>query len=237
MILTLTTLTQSALAFDHTHAKFEAFLSGAVSPEGVDYAALRGKKADLDAYLTELADANTGSFTNDQKLAFYVNAYNANTINLILTEKPASIMDLDGGKVWDTRRFGVGREQMTLNDMEHGKVRKLGDGRIHAVVNCASKGCPPLPPKPLKPEGIQGQLDAAAATWVKTNAYVMDGKVARLSKIFDWYAEDFTGKPKDQATANEKFEAGKAFVSKHGGDVSAATSFEWNDYDWKVNQR
>lgn len=237
MFLTLTTLTTGAYAFDHSHAKFEAFLAGAVSTEGVDYATLGGRKADLDAYLTSLADANVGSMSKDQQLAFYVNAYNANTINLILTEKPASIMDLDGGKVWDTRRFGVGREKLTLNDIEHGKVRKIEDGRIHAVVNCASKGCPPLPPKPLKPEGIQGQLDAAARSWVKTNAFVMDGKVARISKIFDWYAEDFTGKPKDQATANEKYEAGKKFITKYGGDVSAAQSFEWNDYDWKLNQR
>lgn len=235
MILTLTTLTASALAFDHSHGKLEELLDGAVTTEGVDYGKLAGRKADLDAYLKAVADANVTSFDKDQQLAFYVNAYNAHTLNLILTEKPASILDLDGGKVWDTRKFGVGRQNLTLNEIEHGKVRKLEDGRIHGVVNCASKGCPPLPPKPLKPEGIQGQLDEGAKRWVKTNAFVMDGSVARVSKIFDWYAEDFTGKPKDGATANEKFAAAKDFIEKHGGDLNAARSFEWNDYDWKLN--
>ena len=237
MLLTVLALAQSAFAFDHTHAAFEKFLGGAVTDAGVDYTDLTSRKDVLDGYLSEVANANADGFTKEQQLAFYVNAYNAYTINLILTEKPASILDLDGGKVWQTRKHGVARKSITLNDLEHGLIRKLEDGRIHAVVNCASKGCPPLPPKPIKPENLQTQLDDAAKRWVRTNAFKLDGSVAQLSKIFDWYAEDFTGMAKDAATNDEKFKAGAKFITKYGGDLTAAKSFEWADYSWKLNAK
>lgn len=237
MLLTVLALAQSAFAFDHTHAAFEKFLGGAVTTAGVDYTDLQTRKDVLDGYLSEVANANADGFSKEQQLAFYVNAYNAYTLNLILTEKPGSILDLDGGKVWQTRKMGVARKSMTLNDLEHGTIRKLEDGRVHAVVNCASKGCPPLPAKPLQPENLQGQLDAAAKHWVSVNAYKVDGSVAQVSKIFNWYAEDFTGMAKDQATDDEKFKAAAKFITKYGGDLTPVKSYEWADYSWKLNAK
>lgn len=228
-------LSQSALAFDHQHTHFAKFLDGAVSDAGVDYATLKGRKGLLDGYLAEVANAQSSGFSKDEQLAFYANAYNAYTVNLILTENPKSIQDLDGGKVWDQRSFDVGRQRLTLNEMEHGKVRKLTDGRAHAAVNCASKGCPPLPPQPFVPAGIQGQLDAAARRWVKVNAFSLDGSVLQLSQIFKWYGDDFVDAPPNTASEGDKQKGAIAFITKYGGDVSAHSSVEWRDYDWTMN--
>jgi hypothetical protein len=237
LLVTAGLLSQPALAFDHKHTNFAKFLDGAVSDEGVDYGMLKGRKDLLDTYLEEVANAPMSTFDKDQKLAFFVNAYNAYTINLIVTENPKSIQDLDGGKVWDQRSFPVGRQKMTLNQMEHDNVRKIENGRIHAVVNCASKGCPPLPPKPLVPEGIQAQLDDGARRWVRVNAFKLDGNVLQLSKIFQWYGDDFVDMPKGTASDEDKQKAAKAFITKYGGDVSAGTKIEWRTYDWGVNAK
>ena len=146
-----------------------------------------------------------------------------------------SIQDIAGGKVWDQRTFKVGRGSMTLNQIEHGNVRKLGDGRIHAAVNCASKGCPPLAKKPFTPGNIDAELTAGAQHWVRVNSHKLVGDVARLNKIFDWYGDDFVDMPAGTATPEDKQKAAKAFIEKYGGDLSGAKSFEWNDYDWSLN--
>lgn len=237
LLVTTGLLTAPAQAFDHTHATYGAFLDGAVTDTGVDYAMLKGRKDKLDAYLVEVANAPMSGFDKDQKLAFLVNAYNALTINLILSENPKSIMDLDGGKVWDQRSFDVGRQKLTLNQIENENIRKIENGRIHAVVNCASKGCPPLPPKPLVPTGIQAQLDDGAKRWVRTNAFKLDGSVAQLNQIFKWYGDDFVGGAPGTASEGDKQKAAAAFITKYGGDVSAAKTFEWRDYDWSVNAK
>lgn len=230
-------LSQPAMAFDHKHTNFAQFLDGAVSDAGVDYEVLKGRKDLLTTYLEEVANAPLASFTDDQKLAFYVNAYNALTINLIVTENPKSIQDLDGGKVWEQRSFAVGRKKLTLNQLENENARKMADGRIHGVLNCASKGCPPLPPKPIVPENLQGQLDDAAKRWVRTNAFALDGNVLQLSKIFQWYGDDFTGMAAGTASDEDKQKAAIAFIGKYGGDVGAHTKIEWRNYDWALNKK
>lgn len=232
--------------FDHSHAQLGTVLEGVVDARGVDYATLAGRKEALDAYLATVASADPSAFSDAQKLAFYVNAYNGYTLKTMLEAgPPASIRDLDGGKVWEVRTFPVGGASLTLNQMEHEHARKLADGRVHAVVNCASKGCPPLPPKPLVAEGLDAQLDAAAATWAATNAYALDGTTVRLSKIFDWYGDDFVAVPaeRDLAGVEGKAEQALWFLAAHVDDATKATllsgtlSADWNDYDWSLNRR
>ena len=238
MLIVAGVLSQPALAFDHQHGTFATFLGSAVSSTGtVDYTDLKGRRDVLDQYLTEVANAPASGFSKDEQLAFYTNAYNAYTISLILDENPKSIQDLDGGKVWDQRTFDVGRQKMTLNQIEHGTIRKIENGRIHAIVNCASKGCPPLPAKPITPDAIQGQLDQGARRWVNTNAFRMDGSVLQLSKIFDWYAEDFTGMAKGTASDEDKKKAGVEFVKKYGASLGDYKTIEWMDYDWSLNSK
>jgi hypothetical protein len=234
----------TAFAFDHNHAEFATFLSGAVKPSGVNYTTLKARTDVLDRYLAQVAEADPSSFSSSEKLAFYVNAYNAYTLKTMLTAgPPASIRDLDGGKVWSTRTFRVGKVDMTLDQMEHGQARKLADGRVHAVVNCASKGCPPLPAEPLRASTAQAQLDAAAAVWAKTNAFRIDGTTVSLSRVFDWFGDDFAAVKgeRDLPGIAGKEEQAVWFLARHVDAATrekllAVTGAGWADYDWALNK-
>lgn len=235
----------SALAFDHAHADLKTFLAGAVSPQGVDYGALAGRRDVLARYIEGVKTADVGGWSRAQKLSLYVNAYNAYTLQVMLDNgPPASIRDLDGGKVWTTRRFVVAGESLTLNDLEHERARPLSDGRVHAVVNCASKGCPPLPATPLTPDGQSAQLDRATRTWAATNAFTLSGTRIGLSSIFDWYAEDFTSANQgDLAGVDGKHENALWFLSRYVDDATRETLLSgtltatWQPYDWSINRR
>ena len=232
-------------SFDHRHTALGTFLSGAVSTQGIDYGTLKGRRTTLEQYLKGVQSAETTTWSNREKLALYVNAYNAYTLQVMLDNGPPnSILDLDGGKVWDTRKFVVAGETLTLNEMEHQRARKLGDGRVHAVVNCASKGCPPLPPTPLTATGQTRQLDAATRAWAATNAFRIVGSRVEVSKIFDWYGEDFVSANQgDLAQAEGKQENALWFLSRYVDDATKAKLLSgslqpaWQDYDWTLNQR
>lgn len=249
MMTLLAALTGFAFAdggtFDHTHAELAAFLSGAVSDAGVDYASLASRRARLDAYLTQVKTADLAGWSNAQKLALYVNAYNAYTLQTMLDNgPPKSIQDLDGGKVWDVRKFQVANSELTLNQMEHEHARKLADGRIHAAVNCAAKGCPPLPPKPLTADGQGAQLDEDARRWARVNGFRMEGDTVYVSMLFDWYADDFVKENQgDIPNVDGKGENALWFLSKFVDDAtkakfqSGSVTVAWNTYDWSLNKR
>lgn len=229
--------------FDHTHAAFAQFLSGAVGDTGVDYTALQGRRSSLDGYLASVRDADTAGWSDAQRLALYVNAYNAYTIALILDSSlPSSITTLDGGKVWDTRKFTVAGQPLTLNQMEHGFARKLADGRVHSVLNCASKGCPPLYRAPIVASDLDAQLDAAARRWASTNAMRISGNTVEISMIFDWYGEDFSSRGDIPGVEGEP-EAALWFLSEYVDGstrerlLSGALKPAWASYDWSLNKK
>lgn len=233
-----TLLGGTALAYDHQHTGLAEVLDGVVGSDGlVDYTLLKSRQPQLKAYLDTNANANVATFDHDQQVAFWVNSYNAHTLNLIVDRPaiPASIMDLKGGKVWEQVILPVGRKRVTLNQIEHEILRPMTDGRIHAVVNCASKGCPPLPPKPLVGTGIDAQLEEGARRWVSSNAFHLERGVLQLSQIFQWYAEDFTGMPKGTASDAEMQKAARAFIEKRQPFAEDVKSVSWMDYDWSLN--
>ncbi|MFT4625055.1 MAG: hypothetical protein ACI8PZ_003721 [Myxococcota bacterium] len=228
-------------AFDH--ATFGAFLDGAVADNGVSYSTLAARRATLDTYLAELAALSLDGLSTPDQVALWVNAYNANTLATVLDAgPPASIRDIDGGEVWKTRSFTVAGQTVTLDDMEHRRARPLTDGRIHAVVNCASKGCPPLPPEPIRGAALSAQLDAASRRWAKINAYSWQGDTLQLSKIFDWYAEDFVSGRVD-GVSDPKIAGAVGFLvrfvdAEEAARIRAAAGTAgWQDYDWTLNAR
>ncbi len=243
MILLLCALANAG-DFDHSYTALAAFYDGAVHADGIDYGLLAKRRKDLDPVLASLASADPKAMDDGQKLALYVNAYNAHTLATVLDAMPiASIMELDGGKVWDTRKYVVAGESLTLNELENTRIRKLGDARIHASVNCASIGCPPLPPEPLRSATLEAQLTAGAETWVGSNAYTLgDGKVG-LSKVFEWYAADFEPYVKGDLPGVEGKEEAALWVLAtfapdakavlHGGGLEVG----FFEYDWKLNAR
>jgi hypothetical protein len=237
--------TPSALAIDASHAALQGVYDKVVASGRVDYAGLAAAPQAMDAYLVDVAKAVPASMGAADKKAFYINAYNALTIDMIADSWPlASIRDLDGGKVWDTRKFNVGGQQMSLDDIENKVLRPLGDPRIHAAINCASIGCPPLSSKVFVGSQLEGQLEAAAKRWAATATWAPG--VLSVNNIFDWYGDDFVplygAKAFDIPGLDGKAEAAANFIAKYAPDKAAAIQagnfqVRMQPYDWKVNAK
>jgi len=211
----------------------------------VNYAAASADP-ELEDVVAALAEASEPTDDRARK-AFWINAYNILTVDLVADHWPlASIRDLDGGNPWDARRFRVAGRSVTLNDIEHRILRPMGDPRIHAAVNCASEGCPPLSSTPFSPEGIEAELDRACAAWARTTAVTLhraEGTVL-LSKIFDWYGEDFAAGAvghipglKGKPDAAVQFLAGYLPETERSWLLAGGYRTRWADYSWKVNQQ
>ncbi len=237
-------LTGLALAVDH--GPWDQTLSRHATATRVDYAAIGGET--LDPYLRALAESAppTG---RDEQLAFWINAYNALTVDLVAENIGGieSIRDLDGGDPWGERSFTVAGQSVTLNDIEHKILRPMGDPRVHAAVNCASVGCPPLRARAYSAAGIDAQLDEACRTWVSQNAFVRSGEALQLSKIFEWYGEDFVpaygSDHFDIPGVDGEQEAALNFIAAYSDAATRAWiraggyRVGWRDYDWKLNKQ
>ncbi len=234
-----------ALAVDAGHAGLQRALDGRVVAGRVDYAALKAAPQALDGYLAEVAAASLTGMSAAEKKAFYVNAYNALTLDLVADNYPlASIRDLDGGKPWSARRFKVAGRDLTLDDIEHTELRPLGDPRIHAAINCAAVGCPPLAPKVFTAANLDAQLDVAARAWAAT-ATLKDG-VLTLNAIFDWFGDDFVptygARRFDIPGLDGKAEAAANFVAAYAPDKAEALkkggyTVKYAAYDWALNRK
>ena len=239
-----------ALAFDHS--PWDGLLKKYLNQKHLfNYKALQKAKPDrsvLNAYTKALNKVSKKEFLswskNDRK-AFLINAYNAMTIIVIVDYMDkegavSSIKDLGSlftstwKKSWPQIKLLDGTID-TLDGIEHDTLRKdYPDYRIHAAVNCASWSCPILRREAYQGSTLDATLDEQMNLWLKDstrNQYDVKNKTLKLSKIFDWYAEDFGDKSKIKEIFNKYGPAeAKQVVS---GDFS--TSFL--DYDWKLNQQ
>lgn len=182
------------------HGAWAAFLSARVttSADGlhrVDYgAATPADRAAIKAYLALLQAIDPQTLTRDEALAFWINLYNAATVDAVLDAYPvASIRKISG--VWTTQRLTVLGTALSLGDLEHKVVRAaFPDPRAHYALNCASYGCPNLALVPFTGEELEGALDAAAHAYVNhpRGVRIERGRLV-LSKIYGWYRDDFGG--------------------------------------------
>lgn len=168
----------------------------------VDYRAVTaGDRQALARYLQQLTGIDPRGLPAQAQLAYWVNLYNGLIIRLVLREGiPDSIRDIRpglggwlAGGPWAAPQISVAGHRLSFNDIEHRIVRPLfGDPRVHFVLNCASLGCPDLPPEPLTAPKLEMQLEQAARQFLNhpRAAAVRDGRLW-LSSLFDWYGEDF----------------------------------------------
>lgn len=217
-------------------APFDAVLAARARGGGFDYRGATGQdKKRLAAYLANLGDARPATMTADEKKAFYVNAYNAMAIGIVLDRYPIkSIMDVDGAFRKITRR--IGGETLSLDGIEN-KLRALDDPRFHFAIVCVSESCPPLAPRAYRPETVSTAFEAQGRAFVndpKRNAIDRAKDRVALSRIFDWNRKEFES------------EAGSVskYVSRYATDPGAASWLasrprppEFLEYDWTLNQR
>ncbi|MBW2157712.1 MAG: DUF547 domain-containing protein [Deltaproteobacteria bacterium] len=218
------------------HALYAELLEKYVQNGTVDYQGFKNEEAKLDQYLKVLEETDTKTLSRDEQFAFYINAYNAWTIKLILTGYPGikSIKDLGSifKSPWKKQIARINGDIITLDHIEHDILRPgFKDPRVHFAVNCASKGCPPLRPEPYRADILEEQLDEM------TKAFINDSRRNRIewrtlyvSSIFKWFSEDFNNDVVDfflkyaQGDLKKKQEKSKSNIQvKYLGD------------DWSLN--
>lgn len=229
-----------------SHAAWSQFLSEHLAAPGkdgvarLDYAAAANDadaRASLKDYLADMADAPVDDMTRDEQLAYWINLYNALTVDLILENYPVdSIRDISDGLFsagpWDRKIFTVAGEELSLNDIEHRILRPIwNDARIHYAVNCASIGCPNLAATAFTATNSEELLTNGAHAYINNprGAQVKDGKLT-VSSIYEWFKDDFGGD-----------DAGVIAHLKEYADESLQTQLEKitkisdDEYDWSLN--
>ncbi|MAB79355.1 MAG: hypothetical protein CMJ89_08375 [Planctomycetes bacterium] len=238
----------AARIFDHTHSLWNQTLAQNVRGDGFDYASVKKRPDKLTAYL-DLVHGVTpdelGSWTAPQRFAFWINVYNAHTVKKVVDNYPIkSIKKLSGvfgfKSVFDEdfidmplfKPGGKGKK-LSLNDIEHKILRRqFKDARLHSAVNCASHSCPPLRNEAFTADKLDAQLGEQMRAFIndpKRNQFDKKKDLLRLSKIFDWFQEDF------------KRDAGsvRAYLIRYAPPEDAefirTKRIKFLSYDWALN--
>ncbi len=209
----------------------------------VNYAKFKSEShAKLKAYVASLERVDVAALDRPEQFAFWANLYNAKTIDIVLDHHPVkSIKDISlGGSLtalvtggpWKAKVVKVAGQDLSLDDIEHGLLRKVfKDPRVHYAVNCASVGCPNLSKAAFTGAALQTQLDNGARAYVNSprGIRVSGGKVT-ASSIYNWFQDDFGG------NVSGVLQHARAYASD---DLKAAlngvTSISEFDYDWRLN--
>lgn len=240
--LCFATLTLHSIAadFDQSHAIFDGVLKQYVKNARVDYALLKAHPQDLNCYLDQVAAVSKAEFkkwSEPQQIAFLSNAYNAYTLRLIIDHYPLkSIKDIGNiiNGPWDQPVVILFGETINLNTLEHKILRvDYAEPRLHFVLVCAAKGCPPLRGEAYIGTRLEEQLVDQAKQFLAESAknrIVATERTVYLSPIFKWYGGDFEKKYGSVLAALQPYWPGKA---------SATDGFKirYTDYDWSLNEQ
>ena len=250
--------TAQAQSFDPSHAAWTALLHkhvvvlGSGKASQLRYAGMAADHAALKAYLASLSSVSAAAFeafSKAQQMALLINAYNASTAALILTRYPklASIKDLGSliQSPWKQKFVPLLGNTVSLDAIEQDMLRARGrydDPRIHFAANCASIGCPPLREEAYVAERLDAQLDEQARRFLSDrsrNRWNPQTQKLEVSKIFDWYGEDFR-------LGHRGITSVPAYLSRYAEQLADApgdrerirkqdASVAYLDYDWKLN--
>ncbi len=248
----------SAAQFDHEYAAFAGVLRAHVHGARVDYAALKADRGPLDIVVAAFgvpAREEERNWPRAQRMAFWINAYNAFTLQAVVNHYPIQsgwftlgprngIRQIDG--VWSKLTWLAAGRAVTLDEIEHRILRpEFGDARIHFALNCASVSCPPLADQPYRPTMLDAQLDAAGKRYLgSAEGLRVSGETFSVSSIFKWYGEDFIAQFASlipgTRPARERAVLG-AIVTWGPAPASAAalagrSRIRYLDYDWSLNE-
>ena len=236
--LLISVVTSSASQAQPSHLAWNMLLKKHVNGRGeVHYRNFLADRATLDKYLAELS-ANPpakGSWNKNEQLAYWINAYNAFTIKVIIIHYPTkSIKELNPmvsvpqvNTVWQERFFSIGGEPMSLDHIEHAILRKeFNDPRIHFAINCASISCPVLLNEAYTADRIEEQLQRQAINFINDpSRNKISPDHAELSQVFNWFRKDFVG----NGTLIE-------FLNRYSIiKIDKKATIDYLDYDWRLN--
>jgi hypothetical protein len=211
-----------------SHFPLDAMLKRYVSSNGsVNYDGFKNDHSRLKAYLSELSHHTiSDSWSRNEKLTYWINAYNAFTIDLILQNYPVkSIMDINGGKAWDLKFIKLGDKTYSLNQIENEIIRPtFKEPRIHFAVNCAAQSCPKLMNGAFFADKLDAQLEKQTKAFVNntTKNSISETSIS-VSKIFEWYSDDFGNLI--------------SFLNKYSDTkIKSNATISYMEYKWNLNK-
>lgn len=237
IVLTLLTFFASVPAYAADvvdHGPFDELLESYVDGKGrVAYAKLKENEDDLkklNSYVDSLAGAKVKG-SDEAKLAFYINAYNANVILSVVEKYPiTSVMKVDG--FFKKEKHEVAGTPMTLDHLENKIIRpEFNEARIHFVLVCAARSCPRLQRRAATEKNVEDLLETGAKEFIPKATKVKDGAVV-TSQLFNWFADDF-----------KKAEGSvKKYLAKYAPDhaellAKEDTKVKFSNYSWKLNKQ
>ncbi len=204
----------------------DKFFKTYVNNGRVDYSTIASNTASLDN-LVQMVKEQSPHGTDDRALAFYINAYNISVIHGIVKDYPTkSPLKISG--FFDTKKHNISGNDITLNQLENGIIReKFGDARIHFALVCAAVSCPPIISEAYTPQSLDQQLDRQTKLAINNVDFLdfQNGKLD-LSKIFEWYKEDFGKTNKDLIRYINQYRAEA---------VPEDAKIRFTEYNWELN--
>ncbi|HAT64388.1 MAG TPA: DUF547 domain-containing protein [Flavobacteriaceae bacterium] len=214
------------------HSQWDALLKKHVDKNGlVDYKGFLKDRSQLDSYLKMLSEnVPTEAWSVQELLAYYINTYNAYTVDLILDNYPVkSIKDISGA--WTKAIVPIGDKTLSLGGIENGILRKMNEPRIHFAINCASFSCPDLLNEAFTADKIDAQLDKVTRSFINGPKNDIGITHLKLSKIFDWYKKDYVINGKNDVIAYVN-----AYLFKKI-KINPNATITYFEYDWDLNEQ
>ncbi len=221
------------------HSEWNELLKKHVDSNGlVNYKGFVGDSLKLNAYLENLSDSapNREEWSQAEQLAYWINAYNAFTIQLIIRHYPVeSIKDIGGfiprvNSPWDIEFIRIGKEQYDLNNIEHDIIRKhFDEPRIHFALVCAAESCPKLRNEAYTSRKLEDQLHEQAVDFFNNPAKnEINQNELRLSKLLSWYKADFLS---DKSSI-------QSYVQQYVDlQIDPEANIKYKDYSWELNEQ
>ncbi|MCP5050509.1 MAG: DUF547 domain-containing protein [bacterium] len=239
MIIFAMALVVTAGDSDGLHGSWDKLLQKHVKNGVVNYKGFQKDRIQLNRYLGKLEKEDISAYSREEKLAYWINAYNAFTVKLILDNYPVkSIRKIS--RPWKQRIWKASGKTVSLDDIEHKILRKeFNEPRIHFAIVCASIGCPSLQGFAFSPAKIEEQLSQSARVFFSApkHFYIKeDGEkiIIFISKIFKWFGGDF-GKNKAEKAAFMT-----PYLDKTSADKirkAGSLKFKYLGYDWNLNEK
>lgn len=216
------------------HSQWNSLLSKYVNETGfVDYDSFKKEQTELKEYLRYLNENSPQkSWSINEQFAYYINLYNAATVDLILmNDMPESIKDIDGplGQVWLKKYIKVNDKEYSLAAIEKNVLQKMGDARIHFAINCASYSCPKLQNKAFTAANVNALMDQSAREFINSDKNDLNNpNDPKLSSIFKFYTEDFTQNGMTLAQYINQYADTK---------IAEKDRYDYIEYDWSLNKQ
>lgn len=214
-----------------SHDSWDQLLRKYVSSAGkVNYKGFKSDKTAMQAYLDQLStNPPQSNWSRNERLAYWINVYNAFTVKLIVDNYPTtSITKLEGGKPWNKRWIPIGEKTYTLDEIENSIIRpRFKDARIHFAVNCASVSCPELLNRAFTASKLTQQLESQTRAYINNSRHnSISASAPQVSQLFEWYAVDFEQK----GTLID-------FLNAYSSTpIQANATVGFKSYNWNLNE-